>query len=262
MIPLSVFLLACAAVYLGAIEAAFSALMRLSLRLVAERSNRPGALGAYLDDPLLLFIPVRLLLGLVTGAATGAAGARHRHRRRAHAARRCCSRSRPSSLVFELLLPLLIVGRDPERVLEVLLPTFAPIARALGPMTRWIAGDRARDQARRPAADAGRSRRGGQRGGEGLHRHRRAGRADRGRGAPAAAEHRRLRRHAGPRGDDAAARHRRDPRHRDRRRRPRAVPRAGVLALPGLQGHPRQHRRLRLREGSRRRSAPPTTRGR
>ncbi|HWW88647.1 MAG TPA: hypothetical protein VNZ26_33865, partial [Vicinamibacterales bacterium] len=70
MIPLSVFLLACAAVYLGAIEAAFGALMRLSLRLVAERRDRPGALGAYLDDPILLFIPVRLLLGLVTGAAT------------------------------------------------------------------------------------------------------------------------------------------------------------------------------------------------
>src|SRR6266480_3728534 len=70
MIPLIIFLLACAAVYLGAIEAAFSALMRLSLRLVAERSNRPGALGAYLDDPLLLFIPTRLLLGLVTGGAT------------------------------------------------------------------------------------------------------------------------------------------------------------------------------------------------
>ena len=45
MIPLSVFLLACAAVYLGAIEAAFSALMRLSLRLAAERTNRPGGLG-------------------------------------------------------------------------------------------------------------------------------------------------------------------------------------------------------------------------
>src|SRR2546422_10883325 len=70
MIPLIIFLLACAGVYLGVIESAFSALMRLSLRLVAERSNRPGALGAYLDDPLLLFIPTRLSLGLVTGAAT------------------------------------------------------------------------------------------------------------------------------------------------------------------------------------------------
>jgi hypothetical protein len=70
MIPLGIFLLACSAVYLGAIDAAFSALMRLSLRLIAERTNRPGALGEYLDDPLLLFAPVRLLLGLVTGVAT------------------------------------------------------------------------------------------------------------------------------------------------------------------------------------------------
>ncbi len=84
MIPLSVFLLACAAIYFGTIEAAFSALMRLSLRLVAERSNRPGTLGTYLDDPLLLFIPIRLLIGLVTGAATGLLARGHRHRGRAH----------------------------------------------------------------------------------------------------------------------------------------------------------------------------------
>ena len=54
MTPLAIFLLACVAVYLGAIDAAFSALMRLSLRLVAERSGRPGALNEYLDDPLVL----------------------------------------------------------------------------------------------------------------------------------------------------------------------------------------------------------------
>ena len=70
MIPLFVFLLACAAVYLGTIDAAFSALMRLSLRLLAERSARPGALGEYLDDPVLLFAPVRLLLAIVTAMAT------------------------------------------------------------------------------------------------------------------------------------------------------------------------------------------------
>ena len=69
MIPLGIFLLGLAAVYLGAIEAAFGALMRLSLRLVAERSDRSDRLGAYLDDPLLLFVPVRFLLGLVTAAA-------------------------------------------------------------------------------------------------------------------------------------------------------------------------------------------------
>jgi CBS domain containing-hemolysin-like protein len=135
MIPLSVFLLACAAVYLGAIEAAFSALMRLSLRLAAERTNRPGGLGTYLDDPLLLFIPVRLLLGLVTGAAT-ALLARAIGIHDARTAPIVALSFAAFVLFFELLLPLVIVGRDPERILEVLLPTFAPIARALGPMTR------------------------------------------------------------------------------------------------------------------------------
>ena len=138
MIPLSVFLLACAAVYLGAIEAAFSALMRLSLRLVAERSNRPGALGTYLDDPLLLFIPVRLLLGLVTGTAT-ALLARSIGIEDAHTLPSLVFALAAFVLVFELFVPLVIVGRDPEHVLEVLLPTFAPLARTLGPMTRWIA---------------------------------------------------------------------------------------------------------------------------
>ena len=137
MIPLSLFLLGCAAVYLGAIEAAFSALMRLSLRLAAERTNRPGGLGTYLDDPLLLFIPLRLLLGLVTGAATALLA------RAIGVGLHTFGIVALSILAFvvvcELLLPLLIAGRDPERVLEVLLPTFAPIARALGPLTRWIA---------------------------------------------------------------------------------------------------------------------------
>jgi len=137
VIPLAIFLLGCAGVYLGAIEAAFGALMRLSLRLTAERSNRPGALGEYLDDPLLLFIPVRLLLGLITGTATallarlvGVA---------AHTVTFVILAIVGFVVVFELLLPLLIVGRDPERVLEILLPTFAPIARALGPFTHRIA---------------------------------------------------------------------------------------------------------------------------
>src|SRR5262249_28184858 len=40
---------------------------------------------------------------------------------------------------FELLLPLLIVGRNPERALELLLPTFAPVARVLGVISRWTA---------------------------------------------------------------------------------------------------------------------------
>jgi len=149
VIPLSIFLLACAGVYLGAIEAAFGALMRLSLRLTAERSNRPGALGAYLDDPLLLFIPVRLLLGIVTVVAT-ALLARLLDAADAHTITFVIIAIVGFVLVFELLLPLLIVGRDPERLLELLLPTFAPVARVLAPVTGWLA--RSVSSSRRPPA--------------------------------------------------------------------------------------------------------------
>jgi putative hemolysin len=158
VIPLVVFLLACTAVYLGAIETAFSALMRLSLRIAAERSDRPGALGTYLDDPLLLFVPVRFLLAVVTAAAT------------ALLATGIGIEGTPTVsfvaisvvgfiAVFELLLPRVVVARDPERVLELLLPTFTPIAYALGPVTRWmtpspIAGRRAQPQTPGDAGEA------------------------------------------------------------------------------------------------------------
>jgi len=138
VIPLSVFLLACAAVYLGAIDAAFSALMRLSLRLVAERTDRPGALASYLDDPLLLFVPVRLLLGIVTGAATALA-ARLVGLDGSRATAFVVLVASAFVLVCGQVVPILIVGRDPERVLQWLLPTFAPIARALWPITKWLA---------------------------------------------------------------------------------------------------------------------------
>jgi len=123
-------------VYLGAIEAAFSALMRLSLRLLAERSGRPDRLGEYLDDPVLLFLPVRLLLGLLTALATvllaSAIGINA-------ASLTMVIATVTAFVVFcELLLPLVIVSRDPERVLELLLPSFSPIARALAPLTRWM----------------------------------------------------------------------------------------------------------------------------
>ena len=138
MIPLGIFLLGLAAVYLGAIEAAFGALMRLSLRLVAERSDRSDRLGAYLDDPLLLFVPVRFLLGLVTAAATAliAAGIGING---FHTVTLIAGSVIAFILLCELLLPILLVGHDPERALEFLLPTFTPIATALGPLTRWIA---------------------------------------------------------------------------------------------------------------------------
>src|SRR5436190_5765173 len=117
MIPVLLFLLAVVAIYLGAIETAFSALMRLSLRLSAERSDRPDALAVYLDDPIVLFLPVRLLLGVTIATAAalmageiGVGSARHL-----------------SVLIFtvvafvvsfELLIPILIARQNPERILE------------------------------------------------------------------------------------------------------------------------------------------------
>jgi CBS domain containing-hemolysin-like protein len=138
MTPLLIFLLALFGVYLGAIEAAFSALMRLSLRLLAERSDRPGALAEYLDDPMLLFVPVRLLLVLTTVAATtlvaSAIGVNGAHRLLA-----VILTIAAFVIVFQLFLPLLIVGRYPERALELLLPSFNFVAKALAPLTRWTA---------------------------------------------------------------------------------------------------------------------------
>jgi CBS domain containing-hemolysin-like protein len=137
MIPLAIFLLGCLAVYLGSIGSAFSALMRLSLRLLAERSDRPDALARYLDHPILLFTPVRLLLGLVTVVATTllafAIGLSASHRIAFVILGGALFVS-----IFELLLPLLIVGRNPERILQLLLPSFSRVARAFGPLAEWI----------------------------------------------------------------------------------------------------------------------------
>lgn len=151
MTPLLIFLLAMAGVYLGAIEASFSALMRLSLRLDAERKGRPDALARYLDNPLRLFVPVRLLLALATVSATvlvaSAYGVSAAHRLVA-----VILTIAAFVVVFELLLPLLLVQRDPERALELLLPSFDPVARLLWPFTRWAARSTSGRRAA-PAAD-------------------------------------------------------------------------------------------------------------
>jgi putative hemolysin len=136
MRPLALFLLACGAIYFGAIQAAFNALMRVSLRLLAEGSGRGRDLERYLQEPLLLFLPLRIMLGLIEGftvlllalmIGTGnlrlgllvvsmiAVGA-----------------------VCEFLLPFLIVSRDPERVLDLLLPSFRFISRPLQPVTQGL----------------------------------------------------------------------------------------------------------------------------
>ncbi len=126
--------LAVAAIYVGTIETAFSALMRLSLRLMVERGGRDDRLRLYLDDPIQLFVPARLMLGLIFSLATvgfavltGASGFSSIGMLLLFIA--------VFILVFEHVLPLFIVRRNPEKVLELLLPPFDIAARFLHPLT-------------------------------------------------------------------------------------------------------------------------------
>jgi len=160
MIPLLLFVLAIAAIYVGTIEAAFTALMRLSLRLMVERGGRGDRLGFYLEEPPRLFVPARLLLGLIFSLATMCIAI-------------LTGRTGFSSigmllvfvavfiLVCEHVVPLLFVRQNPEWVLEVFLLPFDVVARFLQPLTggllRLIAavphGERA--EANNAAADPG-----------------------------------------------------------------------------------------------------------
>ena len=152
MMPILLLFLAVAAIYVGTIETAFSSLMRLSLRLMAER-GRNDRLGFYLDDPIQLFLPARLLLGLIFSLATvviavmtGRVGFQSIGLLLVFVA--------VFILVFEHVLPLMIVRRNPERVLEILLPPFDMAVRFLQPfttaLTRLIGTDKQRPAAAAP----------------------------------------------------------------------------------------------------------------
>ena len=137
MIPLLLFILAIVAVYVGTIETAFSALMRLSLRLMAERGGRDDRLGFYLEDPIRLFLPARLLLGLIFSLATMFI-AMLTGRTGIHAIGMLLLFVAVFILVCEHVLPVLIVRRNPERMLEILLPPFDALARTVRPLTNSL----------------------------------------------------------------------------------------------------------------------------
>jgi CBS domain containing-hemolysin-like protein len=123
---------------------------------MAERGGRSQQLGQYLDDPLYLFIPVRILIGLVTVMAA------------VLIARSSDIQSFKSVSIFilsfvafvvacEHLIPMAIVRRDPEQVLDVLLPVFTPLASLLMPLTIAlveVVGGRERETASAGTTDA------------------------------------------------------------------------------------------------------------
>ena len=113
--------------------------MRLSLRLMAERGGRGDRLGRYLDDPLQLFIPVRILIGLCTVLA-GVLIAQLSTVDDARSVATFFVSLVAFVVVCEHLLPMLVTRRDPEQVLDVLLPAFHPIARLMRPITMTLIG--------------------------------------------------------------------------------------------------------------------------
>jgi CBS domain containing-hemolysin-like protein len=151
--PLALFLIACATVFLGSVQAAFSSLMRLSLRLMAERGGRSDRLGRYLDEPLKLFIPVRILIGLCTVLA-GVLIAQISTVSGARSVAAFFISLIAFVVVCEHLLPMLVARYDPEKVLDVLLPAFQPVARLMRPVTRLLI-DIADASAEREPADEG-----------------------------------------------------------------------------------------------------------
>jgi CBS domain containing-hemolysin-like protein len=136
--PVLLLLLAVAAVYVGTIETAFSTLMRLSLRLMAERGGRDDRLGFYFDDPIRLFLPARLILGIIFSLATMSIAILTGRTGSLQSIGMLMVFVAVFILICEHVIPMFIVRRDPERVLEVLLPPFDVAARFVQPLTNAL----------------------------------------------------------------------------------------------------------------------------
>lgn len=138
MIPLAVFLVACAVAYLAVVETAFGVLMRLPERLEAERESAADGLAAYLEDPLTFFVPARLLRGLLLILAmvllaqpigTGWYGGLI-----------LFFSGATLVIVAGHVLPALVVRRAPERLLKLMLPPFTAMSNIITPLTSLIIG--------------------------------------------------------------------------------------------------------------------------
>ena len=137
MIEAVIVVLGCLTVYLGTVASAFGATMRLSVRLLAERESREPLVTTYLNDPALFHRPSRLLLAGVIALATVAVSMVVEERARGSVGIVLIAIG-GFIVVCEHLLPFLIVRRDPEAVLEALLPSFHVAARVLAPLTRPV----------------------------------------------------------------------------------------------------------------------------
>ena len=135
MIPLILFLCLAGMLYAATVETAFGVLMRLPHRMDAERARDPK-LATFLEDPIKLFVPARILRGgllvasvvllaqvVGTGFGQGlvlfAIGVL-------------------ANILLGQVVPAQIVRRTPGRVLQTLLPGFTAVANVISPLTALI----------------------------------------------------------------------------------------------------------------------------
>ena len=137
MMPLALFLLGCAVIYVATIESAFGAMVRLPERLTAERDARSESLVSHLEDPLRLYVVTRLLRGglfalaaVILAQLIGVATPRE--------VGVLLLSIVGFVLVCEQVVPSALARRNAGRVLELLLPTFDLALRVLGPATGWL----------------------------------------------------------------------------------------------------------------------------
>ena len=137
MMPLALFLLGCAVIYVATIESAFGAMVRLPERLTAERDARSASLVTHLEDPLRLYVVTRLLRGglfalaaVILAQLIGVATPRE--------VGVLLLSIVGFVLVCEQVVPSALARRNAGRVLELLLPTFDLALRVLGPATGWL----------------------------------------------------------------------------------------------------------------------------
>jgi CBS domain containing-hemolysin-like protein len=152
VIPLLLFILGIAGIYVGTVQAAFTALMRLSQRLSAERSDPDDTLTRYLDEPRLLFIPARILLGIILVVSVELATVLFG-----------ISTWRSIAVLALMILgfviacehfvPQLIVRANPRMVAEFLLPSFRIVSSPLLPLTLALLGLARRRDGEGAAAD-------------------------------------------------------------------------------------------------------------
>ena len=134
MMPLLLFLLGCAVVYVATIESAFGSMVRLPERLTAERDARHESLATYLEDPLRLYVVTRLLRGLLFATAAVVL-ARLIGVATLQAVGTLLVAIVAFVIVCEQLVPSALVRRNAGRALELLLPSFDYALRVCGPLT-------------------------------------------------------------------------------------------------------------------------------